>query len=83
VGANGHSVMHPNEKNKLAGYDLSQRDNWGKHLSSVVKGLTDHLAQTYGRNAPVVAYLLLSHHAPELLVKDVPASITYGSPGWV
>lgn len=83
VGANGHSVMHPNEKNKLAGYDLSQRDNWGKPLSSVVKGLTDHLAQTYGRNAPVVAYLLLSHHAPELLVKDVPASITYGSPGWV
>ncbi|MBA1296322.1 hypothetical protein G7025_23455 [Pseudomonas lurida] len=83
VGANGHSVMHPNEKNKLAGYDLSQRDNWGKPLSSVVKGLTDHLALTYGRNAPVVAHLLLSHHAPELLVKDVPDTVTYGSPAWV
>lgn len=83
VGINGHSVMHLNEKNKLAGYDLSQRDNWGKPLSSVVTGLTEHLAQTYGRNAPVVAYLLLSHHAPELLVKDVPDTVTYGSPGWV
>lgn len=83
VGVNAHALLHPDEKNKLAGYDLSQRDNWGKPLSSVVKGLTDHLAQTYGRNAPVVAYLLLAYHAPELLVKGVPDTVTYGSPGWV
>ena len=25
----------------------------------------------------------MSHHAPELLVKDVPDHVTYGSPGWV
>ncbi|SEE43809.1 hypothetical protein [Pseudomonas costantinii] len=83
IGLDYHALLKPHEKNKVAGYDLSARENWGKPLSSVVKGLTEHLRKTYGDNAPVAAYLLLSHHAPELLVNDIPDSVTYGSPAWV
>ncbi|WP_330211776.1 hypothetical protein [Pseudomonas sp. AM4(2022)] len=83
IGLNQDALWKPGEKNKVAGFDLSARENWGKPLSFVLKGLTDHLSKSCGGNAPVAAYLLLSHHAPELLVKDVPDHVTYGSPGWV
>ncbi|AZE77886.1 hypothetical protein [Pseudomonas synxantha] len=83
VGLNQDAVSNPSEKNKVAGYDLSARENWGKPLSFVLDGLTEHLRRSYGHNAPVAAYLLLSHHAPELLVKGVPDNVTYGSPAWI
>ncbi|KRP41704.1 hypothetical protein SAMN04490190_1941 [Pseudomonas libanensis] len=83
VGLNQDALWKPEEKNKVAGFDLSARENGGKPLSFVLEGLTEHLRKSYGNNAPVAAYLLLSHHAPELLVKDVPDSVTYGSPAWV
>ncbi|WP_248751666.1 hypothetical protein [Pseudomonas sp. MWU15-20650] len=83
IGLNPDAVWKPGEKNKVAGFDLSGRENWGKPLSFVVNGLTEHLRKSYGNNAPVAAYLLLSHHAPELLVKGLPDNVTYGSPAWV
>ncbi|WP_176159801.1 hypothetical protein [Pseudomonas fluorescens] len=83
IGLNRDALLKPDEKNKVAGFDLSAREHWGKPLSSVVAGLTRHLSKSYGRNAPVAAYLLLSHHAPELLVKHLPEHVTYGSPAWV
>ncbi|WP_240520874.1 hypothetical protein [Pseudomonas lactis] len=83
IGLNQDALWKPDEKNKVAGFDLSARENWGKPLSFVLKGLTEHLRKSYGNNAPVAAYLLLSHHAPELLVKGVPDNVTYGSPAWV
>lgn len=33
--------------------------------------------------AKVGAYLLLARNAPEFLIKDIPISVTYGSPAWV
>ncbi len=83
IGLNPQAFWHPEEKNRLAGFDLSQREHWGKPLSVVAHGLTEHLRRSYGKNAPVAAYLLLSHHAPELLVKDIPDDVSYGSPAWV
>ncbi|MGY2231117.1 hypothetical protein ACW9IX_18040 [Pseudomonas tolaasii] len=83
VGLNRDAVLKPDEKNKVAGFDLSAREHWGKPLSSVVAGLNRHLSKSYGHNAPIAAYLLLSHHAPELLVKHLPDHVTYGSPAWV
>ncbi|WP_395608200.1 hypothetical protein [Pseudomonas sp. B22129] len=83
VGLNRDAWLKPGEKNKVAGFDLSAREHWGKPLSGVVEGLTRHLSRSYGHNAAVAAYLLLSHHAPELLVKDLPEHVTYGSPAWV
>lgn len=83
AGLNRDAWLKPDEKNKVAGFDLSARQHWGKPLSRVVEGLTRHLSKSYGHNAPVAAYLLLSHHAPELLVKDLPEHVTYGSSAWV
>ncbi|WP_189661307.1 hypothetical protein [Pseudomonas salmasensis] len=83
IGLNQDALFKPDEKNKVAGFDLSARENWGKPLSFVLEGLTEHLRKSYGHNAALAAYLLLSHHAPELLVKNIPDSVTYGSPAWV
>ena len=33
--------------------------------------------------ANVGAYVLLARKAPELLIKDLPASVTYGSTAWL
>lgn len=74
-------------RNKVAGYDLAQSSHWGKPLSDVKKGLTQHLihnASVHFQNmAPIAAYLLLSQTAPEVLVKDIPDKVTYGSHTWV
>ena len=81
IGLNQAALGKPDEKNKMAGFDLSAREHWGKPLSFVVEKLTEHLRKSYGKNAPVATYLLLAHHAPELLLKD--DKVTYGSPPWV
>ena len=74
-------------KHKIAGYDLSQSSHWGKPLSSIKEGLTQHLIDTqsvqFANMAPVAAFMLLSRKAPEVLVKDIPDGVTYGSHTWV
>lgn len=83
VSLNKPALSQPNQKNSVAGFDLAQREHFGQPLSVVRQRLTEHLTPEYAENAPVAAYLLLSHHAPELLVNNVPANVTYGSPAWV
>ncbi len=83
ISLNPAALWKPEEKNKLAGFDLSAPELFGKPLSFVRERLTEHLSKSYGNNAPVAAYLLLSFHAPELLVKDVPDDVGYYSPGFV
>ncbi|WP_131811514.1 MULTISPECIES: hypothetical protein [unclassified Pseudomonas] len=74
-------------KHKIAGYDLSQSSHWGKPLSSIKEGLTQHLIDTqsvhFANMAPVAAFMLLSRKAPEVLVKEIPDGVTYGSHTWV
>ncbi|WP_125828526.1 hypothetical protein [Pseudomonas weihenstephanensis] len=74
-------------RHTVAGYDLSQSQHWGKPLSSIQEGLTQHLIDTQSLHkpnlAPVAAFMLLSRKAPEVLVKDIPDSLTYGSHTWV
>lgn len=71
--------------NSVAGFDLAARQYWGKPASEVIDGLSRHLIEQ-GRatvqTANLAACLLLARTAPELLVKDVPASVTYGSLLW-
>lgn len=72
--------------NTVAGFDLAQPRHWGKPASAVRQGLAAHLASTGKASvemANVGAYLLLMRHAPEFLIKDIPPSVTYGSPAWV
>lgn len=83
IGLNQDALWNPDEKNKVAGFDLSARENWGKPLTFVLNAFTEHLRKTYGDNAPVAAYLLLSQHAPELLVRHIPDNVTYGSQAWI
>ncbi|KWU52901.1 hypothetical protein [Pseudomonas palleroniana] len=83
IGLDWDALLYPDKKNRVGGYDLSRRENWGMPLSFVVEGLTRHLSRSFGRNAAIAAYVLLSHHAPEMLVKGVPDNVTYGSPAWV
>lgn len=73
-------------RNKVAGFDLAQDAHWGKPAPAVLEGLSRHLS-TAGKTTPemakVGAYLLLARRAPEFLIKDIPPSVTYGSPAWI
>ncbi|WP_339456020.1 hypothetical protein [Pseudomonas sp. EA_65y_Pfl1_P120] len=73
-------------RNKVAGFDLAHSEHVGKHPSTVVTALSDHLEdkqKATAELAPVAAYLLLSRRAPAYLVKDIPAGVTCGSHSWV
>jgi len=79
------SIAEP-QPNKVAGFDLAQRDHWGKPASALLGNLSAHLdneGHTTPGMAKAGAYLLLARKAPELLIKDIPANVTYGSPAWV
>lgn len=74
------------QRNSVAGFDLAQPAHWGKPLSTVVARLAAHLADSGKTTAALAnagAYLLLARRAPEYLIKDMPANITYGSPAWL
>lgn len=73
-------------RNSVAGFDLAHPRYWGQPASVVIDELARHLvnkgradAQTAGQRAS----LLLARTAPHYLVKDIPASLTYGSVLWV
>lgn len=71
--------------NKTADFDLAQPGHWGRKAKDVIDGLSRHLI-TKGRagtqTAELAARLLLAKTAPEFLVRDIPASVTYGSLTW-
>ncbi|WP_248128212.1 hypothetical protein [Pseudomonas sp. W2Aug9] len=72
-------------RNWVAGFDLTDKKYWGQPLSAIIEGLSRHLIET-GRASSAMAkagaYLLLMRAAPQLLVKDVPDSVVYGSVAW-
>ncbi|WP_411382189.1 hypothetical protein [Pseudomonas sp. MPB26] len=71
------------QRNNLAGYDLRQKDNWGRSPAEIVRRFEQHLEARFGPQiAKMVAYQLLAMSAPEFLVKDVPPSMVYGSQQW-
>lgn len=78
------SLTRPH-RNWVAGFDLTDKKYWGKPLSAVIEGLSQHLIET-GRASPAMAkagaYLLLMRAAPQLLVKDIPDGVVYGSLAW-
>lgn len=79
------SIAQP-RRNTVAGFNLAHPDHWGKPVSAVLAGLSEHLSST-GKASPEMAaagtYLLLARKAPVFLIKDIPDSVTYGSPAWV
>ncbi|WP_426128505.1 hypothetical protein [Pseudomonas sp. DWP1b1] len=85
AGLDSDNTLMPPKRNQTAQFNLADERFYGKPLSDIKQGLIDHLTESHRctqEMAPVGAHLLLSSAAPELLVKDVPAELTYGSPAW-
>ncbi|MGR3963729.1 hypothetical protein FW800_04540 [Pseudomonas sp. 910_23] len=87
-----HTVLDPwsisggQVSNRITDFDLAAPEHWGQSASSVLEKLSAHLIQK-NRATPnivkLVMHLLLSRAAPQLLIKDIPARVTFGSTLWV
>ena len=85
LGLDAPTAHDVSKRNECAGFDLAAPRFYGQPLSHIKQALIPHLAESgrcTARMAPVAAFMLLSSAAPELLVKDIPADVTYGSPAW-
>lgn len=74
------------QRNTVAGYDLMQPQNWGLGADKIRDRFNQYLTDTKkipATLAPVASRLLMSGIAPQFLVRDVPQSMTLGSPEWV
>lgn len=71
-------------RHNLAGYNVYGSENVGATPDEIVRRFTTHLESKVGADgAPLAARLLLSVAAPELLVKNMPSDLVYGSHSWV
>lgn len=72
-------------RNSVGGFDLGQQSLWNQAPSAVIEGLSRHLVKE-GRasaaSAELAARMMLARTAPEYLVRDIPANVTYGSIPW-
>lgn len=72
-------------RNRVAGFDLAHKNHWGEPVSAITESLRQHLIDT-GRESPelaaAAAHLLLRRTAPQLLVKNIPNTVVYGSIAW-
>lgn len=78
-------AMQTPARNSVAGFDLGQREHWGKPAAVIIEGLSRDLVEhrrASPQSADLAARLLLARTAPEHLVKDIPASVTYASIPW-
>ncbi|MBF6029602.1 hypothetical protein ICY20_17775 [Pseudomonas sp. P115] len=74
-----------NPRNSIRGFALDHPDNFGKSPQTLIAALEKHLIDNAGvkdTDARTMSYLMLLRVAPQLLVKDLPASLLYGSHEW-
>lgn len=70
-------------RHNLSGYSLYGQQNIGATADQIIGRFTRHLEGRVGAEmAPITARLLLSISAPELLTKDMPPNLVYGSHTW-
>ncbi|NWA67835.1 YopT-type cysteine protease domain-containing protein [Pseudomonas reactans] len=72
----------------ISGFDLAGEQLKGKPLSETLQRVADHLyfsvrEASSPERALVQAHLRLASKAPELLMKDIPPTLTHGSPAHV
>ncbi|WP_421560375.1 hypothetical protein [Pseudomonas sivasensis] len=71
----------------VAGISTLGPNVYGKPVAGIVKDLSDYLVSSGQASSPekaaLQAHLLLASRTPELLVKDIPESLTFGSHSWV
>ncbi|OIN46288.1 hypothetical protein BLL37_15595 [Pseudomonas azotoformans] len=73
-------------RNMIAGFDMMSDKHWGKPVSTVLKSFEQYLVtgkRTSAAMAGVASSVLLPGRVPAFGIKDIPASVTYGSPAWV
>ncbi len=76
----------PDKPGEIAGYSIYQPANMGRSFSEVRRDIERHLQESKGLDpklAVLAAQVCLAQAAPELLVRDVPASVHIGTPAWV
>ncbi|AZE55411.1 hypothetical protein C4K03_3256 [Pseudomonas synxantha] len=86
-----HVVLDPwsikgQVSNRITDFDLADPEHWQQSPSSVLEQLSAHLIQknrATPNNVKLVTHLLLSRAAPQLLIKDIPAGVKFGSTLWV
>ncbi|MFO2464286.1 hypothetical protein OOJ96_10725 [Pseudomonas sp. 15FMM2] len=84
IGLDHDSIMSPS-RNRIAGFDLAKPQYWGKPASEIVTALSEHLVKNgtaSAQTAKLASHLLLMRAAPQLLVKDIPAAVAFGSQAW-
>ena len=72
-------------RNNVAGFNLATPALWGASATTVVDTLSAHLVteeKATESSKKLATHLLLAKEAPQFLVKDIPASVTYGSLLW-
>lgn len=73
-------------KGRVMGYELYKPANAERHPSQVLLDLEKHLVDNNvidAKAAPLAAYILAADVAPELVVKNIPADMIIGAPGWL
>ncbi|WP_434766594.1 hypothetical protein [Pseudomonas triticicola] len=70
---------------KVAGFDLTGENLWGKPALQVFNKFADYLIKqrlSSRRLAGLAAALLLVRKAPEFLIEKLPANLKYGTTAW-
>jgi hypothetical protein len=73
-------------RNHVAGFNVYAIEHREKSFADVQTEFEKHLIKHHRiseRNASLAAHLLLAEAAPEFLVKDLPATLSLGTPDWV
>lgn len=84
LGLDPESIEQPG-RTTVAGFNLAADSHWGMSPASVISALAKHLSdsgKTSAATADLGARLLLARVAPQYLVKDIPATVVYGSQAW-
>ena len=77
----------PDGKSHVGHYPWNGSESYGKSASAIVKNVANYLFYNDSASSPekarLLAHLRLASRAPELLVKDIPDKVTFGSHSWV
>ena len=73
-------------RNEVAGFDFTRSENWGMNNEQIVEQFNQHLAGVENSEAnltSIAGHVLMAGMAPQFRVKNIPSSLTVGSPQWV
>ena len=73
-------------RNHVAGFNLYAVEHMEKSFADIQTEFERHLIENHRvteRDAALAAHLLLAEAAPEFLIRDLPATLSLGTPQWV